>query len=137
MGAYRLRIPMIGILIAACSLMAAEVSMAAKSRQPEAEPFACNLGALSRAERVRYEQLGRKLAEARVETKELPSGYAFRLRKEALTLAELGQWVSAEHKCCPFFDLAIELKRNDAVWLCVEGREGIKEFIRAELAIGM
>ena len=61
----------------------------------------------------------------------------FRLRGQALTLSELGQWVSAEHKCCPFFDLAIELRRDDTVWLRVEGREGVKEFIRSELAIGM
>src|SRR5437867_1223714 len=45
---------------------------------PRAEvPFACNLKALTRAERKRYDQLVQLLAQSVAEQRELPDGYAF------------------------------------------------------------
>jgi len=38
-----------------------------------------------------------------------------------------------ERRCCPFFDLSLRLDREGGpMWLELTGREGVKEFIKAE-----
>ncbi len=102
-----------------------------------AEPgFYCNMNALSRVDRQRYDQLFGKLEVARIEIRELPHGYAFRLRNELVSLAEVAEWISYESKCCPFFDFEIQLERdNGPLWLKLKGQDGIKPFIQAEFGI--
>ena len=96
-------------------------------------PFYCNITALSTAERAHKKQISEKMAASRVETNELPNGYAFRFRPEGVTLIELADWVDSERRCCPFFDMAIETEREGGpVWLKITGREGVKQFIRGE-----
>ncbi len=98
--------------------------------------FYCNMKAMTKAERERHKQLTEKLMRGRLEIKELPNGYAFRLSEEAATLAEVAEWVSAERKCCPFFDFEIEAQRsNGPLWLRLRGSEGVKVFIRAEFEL--
>jgi hypothetical protein len=98
--------------------------------------FYCNAKALTKAERERYNQLTGKLAQARAEVKELADGYAFRLKGEEVSLLDLGEWISAERKCCPFFSFEVEVQRDSGpLWLKLRGAEGIKPFIRAEFAI--
>ena len=98
--------------------------------------FYCNTKALNKAERERYNQLTTRLAQARIETKELPDGYAFRLESEEVALSDVAEWISAERKCCPFFSFEIELQRDSGpLWLKLKGAEGIKAFIRAEFGI--
>ena len=55
-------------------------------------------------------QLTHKIDQAKVETVELANGFAFRFEEGSVSLAELAEWVSAERKCCPFFDFEIELQ---------------------------
>jgi hypothetical protein len=64
--------------------------------------FYCNLKAFSPEERQHHRELTLKLAGAKLETKELEDGYAFRVASDAVSIAELGEWVTAERKCCPF-----------------------------------
>ncbi len=74
-----------------------------------------------------------KMESARIETKELADGYLFRFRPEAVSFAEVADWVATERVCCPFFDLAIEAEReNGPLSLRITGREGVKQFIRME-----
>ncbi len=95
--------------------------------------FYCNLNALSPTERARHRELSSELVAARIETKELPDGYAFRLQSETVSVADLAEWVSAESKCCPFFDFEIELQRdNGPLWLKLRGKDGVKQFIVSE-----
>jgi hypothetical protein len=102
----------------------------------EATGFYCNVNALTKAERERHKELSAKLAEARLETVELPDGFSFRLQGGRLTLPELAEWISAESKCCPFFDFEIQLEReNGPLWLKLRGKEGVKRFIRSEFNI--
>lgn len=102
----------------------------------EVSGFYCNLKALTSPEREHHSRLSQKLNEARIETKELADGYDFRFAPESVSVAELADWVSNERKCCPFFDFAIELKRDGgAVWLKLTGSEGVKPFIRSEFKI--
>jgi hypothetical protein len=100
-------------------------------------PFACNLEkSLTKEQRERKKQIAQKMASARVETKELANGYVFRFRPEAISFAEVADWVASERVCCPFFDLAIEAEReNGPLSLRITGREGVKKFIQGELSV--
>lgn len=99
--------------------------------------FYCNTKALNKAERERYNQLTGKLTSARMETRELPDGYAFRLKSEVIAFSEVAEWISWERKCCPFFGFEIALERdNGPLWLKLRGADGVKVFIRAEFHIG-
>lgn len=98
--------------------------------------FYCNLKALTPEERARLHQITEKIKGARIETKELTDGYAFRLQAEQVSLSELAEYVSSERKCCPFFDFEIELQRDGGpLWLKLRGKEGVKEFMRHEFGI--
>jgi hypothetical protein len=102
----------------------------------EASGFYCNLKALSVKERVRHLQLTYEIEQARVETVELANGFAFRFQDGTVSLGELAEWVSAERKCCPFFDFEIEQQADDGpLWLKLRGKEGAKAFMRAEFRI--
>ena len=102
----------------------------------EATGFYCNMGVLTKVDRERHDQLMRRLEAARIEIQELPDGFAFQLRGELVSLAELAEWISYESKCCPFFDFEIQLERdNGPLWLKLRGKEGIKPFIRAEFGM--
>lgn len=103
---------------------------------PEATGFYCNMKAFSATERERYNRLADKLAKARVETRELPDGYAFRLNEEMFSLSELAEWVSAERRCCPFFNFEIEVEQDcRRLWLKLVGAEGVKPFIETEFRL--
>jgi hypothetical protein len=95
------------------------------------ETFACDMKALSKAERGRYQKVSRALRTAVEETSELRDGYAFRLPARGLMTA--AEWVSLERRCCPFFTFTLEQSRDGGpVWLRVTGSEGAKEFMREE-----
>ena len=98
--------------------------------------FACNLHALSHDERVRHARSTERLHAAVLETRELESGYRFRLAEPAMDLPALAEWVRLERRCCPFFTFAIEVEGGGgATWLALSGAAGVKEFIRAELSL--
>ncbi len=95
--------------------------------------FYCNINTLTPEERARHKQLSEKLMAARKEIVETAKGYEFQYSPSDISLAELADWVSAESKCCPFFDFHIDLEEEGSL-LCLRltGEEGIKAFIRAE-----
>ena len=95
--------------------------------------FYCNIKALTAEERARHKSLTEKLMAVRKEIVETEKGYEFQYRPADVSLAELAAWVSAESKCCPFFDFHIDLEREGKLaCLRLTGEEGIKAFIRAE-----
>ena len=95
--------------------------------------FYCNTKALTVEERARHKSLTEKLMAVRKEIVETDKGYEFQYRPTDVSLAELAAWVSAESKCCPFFDFHIDLEREGKLaCLRLTGEEGIKAFIRAE-----
>src|SRR2546426_5178949 len=98
------------------------------------EPFACNMTALTKSERVQYARLARTLMAAVQEKRELRNGYAFRLPPASLVTA--AQWVAFERKCCPFFTFEMELARDEGpLWLRITGSQGVKAFIRGEFQL--
>jgi hypothetical protein len=95
-----------GFALAAWTLHRANPVRAAVKEQATVETsgFYCNLKALSTKERARHVLLTLEIERARVETIELANGFAFRFQDGTVSLADLAEWVSAERKCCPFFD---------------------------------
>jgi len=98
--------------------------------------FYCNTKSLSILEWAHKRDISEKMKIARAERKELADGYAFRFRPEAVSLMELADWVSSEARCCPFFDMTIEVERDGGpLWLKLTGKEGVKQFIRMEFQL--
>jgi hypothetical protein len=127
-----------GFSVAAWMLHKANPVRAAVKEQAtvEASSFYCNLKALSVKERARHMLLTLEIERARVETIELGNGFAFRFQDGTISLAELAEWVSAERKCCPFFDFEIELQGNNGpLWLKLRGKDGVKAFMRSEFGL--
>ncbi len=99
-------------------------------------PIACNLKALTPAERSHHAELGRKLRAAAVEIRELSNGLSFRF-SAGIRLSELAAWIEAERKCCPFLDFTIRLEcEGGPVELALTGRDGVKELLLREFGAG-
>lgn len=98
--------------------------------------FYCNIKALSTTERIKHMALTGKLIMLRKEIVELENGYEFQFSPSTVSVADLASWVSAESKCCPFFDFHIDLEQEGRL-LCLRltGEHGIKEFIRSEFKV--
>ena len=97
-------------------------------------PFACNLTALSPAERKRhFDELGPALFALKTGVRELPNGYAIQLPGDARTIQLAAEWAAGERACCPFFDIDLRLEREGGPFsLILTGREGTKQFIEAD-----
>ena len=97
-------------------------------------PFACDRMALTPEIRERhFEELGPKLVGLRKSVREVADGYEFQFPADEKTYQLLTEWVIQERLCCPFFDLDLRLDREGGpLWLRVTGREGTKDFIRAD-----
>jgi hypothetical protein len=108
----------------------------AKQAVNEQSAFYCNTKTLSIAEWAHKGGISAKMRNATTEIKELRDGYAFRFRPDGVSLAELADWVASEARCCPFFDLGIEVEHQGGpVWLTLRGREGVKQFIEREFKL--
>src|SRR5215470_17791483 len=112
------------------------VGVVAAATPPPAKesPFACNRLGLTPAERKRhFEELGPQLRDARKGVRELSDGYEFAFPADDATWAKVTEWTMQERKCCPFFTLTVRLDREGGgLYLSLTGREGVKDFIRAE-----
>lgn len=96
-------------------------------------PFVCNLRALSPAEREAHGQLSQNLRKAALERRELADGFAVRIEPRELSAADLGRWIEAEHRCCPFLRLEIVQEPEPGpLWLRLLGPTGVKDFLLAE-----
>jgi hypothetical protein len=124
---------LIGAMLAATPGAGSAAAMLAWTMTREA-PFACNVAALSPAERKRhFDELGPALRALKTGMRELPNGYAFRLPGDAKTLQLAAEWAAGERACCPFFDIDLKLEREGGpLWLTLSGREGTKQFIEAD-----
>lgn len=99
-------------------------------------PFACNMAALNGEQKKRVLDLLKELKAKRQEVRELPDGFAFRYAMDSDTLRNAAEFIVYERLCCPFFSFELEVEKdNGAMWLRLEGREGVKDFIRIEFDI--
>jgi hypothetical protein len=95
-------------------------------------PFACDMTALSGAQRSRHHELAVFLRSALKAVRELPEGYEFEFPLETATYAALTEITPLEHTCCPFFEIAIRLEPDDRLFWQLTGQEGVKQFIQME-----
>ena len=94
--------------------------------------FACVMDAIEPSARGPHLENARALFALVTEVKELPNGYSFRLPVDSFL--ELARFVELERVCCPFFGFVIEVeKEGGEVVLHLTGRDGVKDFIKAEV----
>ncbi len=97
-------------------------------------PFACNMLAMSKAERAQHGVLSRQLIAAVREQRELADGYALRLPPEHWLPA--ARWAALESKCCPFFAFELASSTNGGpLWLRITGPAGAKAFMKQEFGL--
>jgi hypothetical protein len=97
--------------------------------QTQEVPIACNLGALTAAQRKELSRLGGQGVAAVVGSKELPDGYSFRLDTVKQSLTDIAQWVDLWRRCCPFYEFQVDVHGADgSTWLSLRGRKGVKEY---------
>ena len=91
--------------------------------------------AIAPDERPKHLATSRELFSRIEEFRELPNGYEFRLREGPGLIAQLAEFISLEKLCCPFLNFMIEIEAEGGpVWLRLTGRDGVKAFIREEIA---
>jgi len=110
------------------------VSMCAAATEKGAAPvFACNLKAISAAERPRYNDLVKRIRAAIRDRSEVSNGYVFKMDGKAVTLPEAAEWISMERLCCPFLTLQLSASGNQTDWLLtLTGPIGVKQLITIE-----
>lgn len=107
--------------------------MCADARNDPAPVFACNLNAISAADRPRYHELPKRVRSAMRDRSEISNGYAFKLDSNTITLHEAAERISMERLCCPFPALQISASGNQSHWLLtLAGPEGVKALLDAE-----
>jgi hypothetical protein len=100
----------------------------------EESPIACQMNALTIEERSRRKELFAALAVAVERVQELPGGIAVELLSDPNTWMTAAEFILLERRCCPFLSFSMELEREHGpLWLRITGREGVKEFLAAEL----
>jgi len=108
---------------------------AADSKQAS-RPIACDMAALSAAERDRYDVLRRAVISAVQDV--TGTATAFHLRMgESISLPETAEWMALEHRCCPFLNLEMAIKDDGTRWIGIGGNEAIKAFVADEFLPGV
>jgi len=97
-----------------------------------AAEVACSPDALAPHEQRRERALLELLKASTVDEAETADGYALRIAGRAPTLAQLGDLIALERRCCPFlgFDLRCP-PEADEIALRIWGPPAAKPFIRA------
>jgi hypothetical protein len=96
-------------------------------------PLACDMTALSAAQRERQQVLMKQFHTSIQETVGLGDGYAFHLQADAETILRAAEFITIERLCCPFLTFELEVgPAGSPVWLRLTGRAGVKQFIEAE-----
>jgi hypothetical protein len=95
--------------------------------------LACNIAAISTADRPRYNDLVTRIRAAMQKRGEIPDGYSFNLDAKTVSLPETAQWIAMERLCCPFltFNLSTCPDHADFI-LTLTGPEGVKPLLDAE-----
>jgi hypothetical protein len=88
-------------------------------------PFACVMDAIEPNRRQQHIATAKFVFGAVTEVRELPNGYAFHLPNNSEILQKVGDFISLEQLCCPFFGFTLQVEReHGAVWLQLTGRKG-------------
>jgi hypothetical protein len=98
------------------------------------QTLACDLTALTDAQRVRHLEVARQVFDLKQSVRELSDGFALQYADEPQHYLLLAEFMSLEHRCCPFFHLALDVEpEQKSIWLHIGGSAEIKTFARAEM----
>jgi hypothetical protein len=94
--------------------------------------LACDLGALSDAERTRRAELAARVSARFRAVCETADGYAARLDADARLAQDTLEWIQLERRCCPFLRMELDFEpAAGPVWLRFGGGPGVKAFLAA------
>jgi hypothetical protein len=114
-------------------LLSSIFGMCAMAQKDPSPPLACNLNAISTAERPRYGELMKQLRAAVRQRQELSDGYTYRLDGKSVSLLEVAEWIKSERLCCPFLNLQLEVSGQVSDWrLHLRGPAGVKTILDQE-----
>lgn len=99
----------------------------------EAVPFACDMSALTTAQRAEHADVTRALFGAVTQIRSGEDRYGFVLNGDDAILALAGRFIALERRCCPFFTLTLTVAPGAPTELVIGGPPGVQPFIRAEL----
>jgi hypothetical protein len=104
------------------------------AQESGAPVVACNLKAISAADRPHYEQLMRRIHASIRERNELRDGYSYKVDGKSVSLKDAAEWIGLERLCCPFFTFELSVTASQTDWtLKLTGPAGVKELLAAEL----
>ena len=105
-----------------------------KENEIKETPFACDMTAIPVERRADHLATIDAVFSSVEEIRELSNGYAFRLRDSTKTLETAREFIELERLCCPFFGFVLEVTgESGEIWLTLNGRDGVKPFILAEI----
>ena len=100
----------------------------------EPAPVACNLNAMTQAQRERHIVVLNQLRKLVEQISELPDGYAFIYPVEAGLFMAAAEFVTLESLCCSFFKFRLEFERgNGSFTLTLSGPPESKPIMLAAL----
>lgn len=94
--------------------------------------MACNLKAISPAERPRYNELVMQLRAAVSERVELADGFKYMLNSNVIALPQIAEWITMERLCCPFLTFQLDVASKGNPYLTLRGPSGAKAIIQEE-----
>ena len=101
-----------------------------QSQRPS-RPIACNMTALSADERRCYDMLRQLVLGSVRDVMTTATGFRLDVEKAA-SPQDIAEWMTLEHRCCPFLTLELTLKHDGTSWLEMGGNASIKNFLREE-----
>jgi hypothetical protein len=101
---------------------------------PRGHVLACNIGALTPAQRARHAAMTGHLLKIAKRT-DLEDGYLFTIDREQVSVPDLAEWVADEARCCPGVDFHLELPATGALKLRLDGGPDVKAFLAAEMGL--
>jgi hypothetical protein len=120
-------------LIIASSLTILSVTAGAAETNTK-RVLACNMGALTAAQRTHHRELTERLLKAAKRT-DLKDGYQFAVDRKNVSVPDLAEWVANESRCCPAVDFHLELPATGPLMLRLDGGADVKAFLAAEMGL--
>ena len=106
------------------------------SYQNSESPLACYLAVMDRTQRESHRVLLRHWTRTSQAMEELPNGYTFRFEPDDALWLILAEFITLERRCCPFLELSLTLEHdNGPMRLSLTGGDGVRQFLRSELAL--
>ena len=104
-----------------------------ESEASAAIPLACDMSVFDDAQRQQHIQLVHQLFDSRLAVEELADGFTWQFADQPEVYEQIAQFISGEHRCCPFFHFTLDVLPGRRPILKITGPAGVKEFVRAEL----